>query len=115
MTDPNTNGLTEPVLPPLILTDNRQVGEVISGVLDVMLAFGCALAERGLLERHEIAAEMQKVVQQQLRQDGQPSPRQYAPDSLRRFFSAQVRPGGRGAAGLVPIEGGKNDPPPSAA
>jgi hypothetical protein len=102
-------------LPPLIVADPKELGDLMSGVLDVILAFACELTNVGLLERREIAMAMQRVLEQQTRRDGGPTPAvQYPAASLLKFFSTPVMENGRGRAGLVAIDGGKDDEPPAA-
>ncbi len=98
----------------ITVVGNAQLGQLLSGVMDVLVAFGCTLANAGLLERADIADNMRRMIEQQLRQDsGLPSARQFPAEALRKFFAAPVMEGGRGRAGLVPLDGGRHDDPPS--
>lgn len=101
----------------ITITGNEALGTMMTGMLEVLISFGCSLSNAGLLDRADIANEMRRMIEQQLRQDnGVRSPRQFPAECLERFFSRPVMQGGRGAAGLVAIDGGKSDDdPPSGA
>ena len=103
-----------PFVSAIALDGNDQLGQFVSGMLDALIGIGVALANAGLLDRWEIAETMRIVIEQQMRRDAGPRPAaQFAPEALRKFFTAPVMEGGRGRAGLVPLDGGRHDDPPS--
>ena len=78
--------------PTITITGNEQLGQFLGGMLDVLVAFGAALSNAGVIERADIVAEMDKVLGQQHARDGGQAtePTQIAPLIMRRFFSRQV-------------------------
>ncbi len=78
--------------PTITITGNEQLGQFLGGMLDVLVAFGAALANAGVLQRADIVAEMDKVLGQQHGRDGGQAAEatQIAPLTMRRFFSRQV-------------------------
>lgn len=91
----------------------HRADELFIGLCDAMIAFGVALANRGLLTREEIADMMRIVGEQQRRHEGYHPSRSVAADALRDFFSRPVAPG-HGTAQLYSIQGGKlSEPSPS--
>jgi hypothetical protein len=85
----------------------HDVRELVIGVLDVMMALGATLANRGLLTREEIADLMGRM-RDHLERSGEDHPSRLFPlETMERLFSAPVMQGGRGPASLVPIKGGK--------
>ncbi len=77
---------------PLVLDDDKKRGDFFTGILDVLVALGCALADSGALERSDIAEAMAVVLAQQNARDGgeATAATQFAPMVLRQFFSRQV-------------------------
>ncbi len=105
---------------PLVLDDDRKPVEFLTGVLDVILMFGCILDEAGIISRANFSRTCSQALDQMRRQDAaagsQPNiARSYPLQVLEHFFSATVIEGGRGRAGLVPIDGGRSDEPPCVA
>lgn len=105
-----------PKTAPAITIPGEQAGELITGMLDVLVAFGVVLANRGLIERADIADAMGRCLEQLTRHPVNTPARRYPIETMRAIFSIPVTAGGRGRAGLVPIDGGKasapdDDPP----
>ena len=102
------------LLPPLVVTDQQQIGDFLTGTLDVLIGLGVALANAGLVKRDEIAAAMERVIGQQKRESltgVQSDARAFPALAMQAFFSRPLMAGGRGAAGLVAIDGGKASDP----
>jgi hypothetical protein len=94
-------------------------GELFMGLCDALVTFGVVFANAGLVTREEIAAmcvrSLDQIRLQEQLEGREPSQaRMFALENLRRVFSYTVMEGGRGAAGLVAIDGGKVDEPPAA-
>lgn len=90
------------------------IGELVLGTLDVLVAFGVTLANAGLLTRDGIADMMRIVGEQQARQFGDNPSRRWPAETMRAFMSLPVAEG-RGAAKLFVVDGGKPDDPEPAA
>ena len=96
-------------------------GELFVGMYDALMTFGVVFSNAGILTREQLAdacaLSIQHIRTQRAAEGKPPSPaREMALDTMRRLFSATVIEGGRGRAGLVPIDGDKSDkPPPTAA
>jgi hypothetical protein len=95
----------------ITLTCGQDAADVMMSVLDVVMALGVELANRGLIERTEIARRMDWALDQLSRQPINTPARRYPLEAMRAIFAAPVMQGGRGAAKLVPIDGGKAAPP----
>ncbi|HLJ21021.1 MAG TPA: hypothetical protein VKU84_12515 [Stellaceae bacterium] len=100
-----------PMIPSIKIEGNAEFGEFMTGTMDLLMTLGVALANAGLIERQAIADAIGRSLDQLTRQSISTPARRYPMEVMRAIFSAPLMEGGRGAAGLVPIEGGKKDPP----
>lgn len=62
--------MSKDVPPTITMTGNEQLSQFLGGILDVLVAFGAALANAGVFERADIVAEMDKVLGQKHARDG---------------------------------------------
>ena len=92
--------------------DVEQLADFMRGTLDVLILFGVTLANAGLIQRGEIVANISMALDQLTRHgEGNTPARRWMLEALRATFARPVREGGRVAAGLVAIDGGKTEPP----
>ncbi len=84
------------------IPDQLHFESMVTGLVESMVAFGVALANRGLIGREEIAGTMEELIEQQRRHGaGDLAARAMVPTMLAQMFRMPVAPG------LQVIEGGK--------
>jgi hypothetical protein len=77
--------------PTITVVGNDGIGQVLSGVMDVLTAICCVMANSGMIERSDIAEAMAAVLaQQDARDGGATEATQFAAAALKKFFSRQV-------------------------
>ena len=92
------------------MTEPTISGQFARGLVECLVAFGVTLANRGLIERGDLARAFRLQVEQLRRQpfadQAEFDARVAAPLALAEFFETPV------ANGPIVIKGGKTDPPP---
>ena len=92
----------------------HDLGELYLGLLDALLTIAVTCANKGLVERGELARAFGETARQQAEQGASDS-RRLAVRHLGQFFELGVELADRGdRGGLRVIAGGKAEPPPAA-